>query len=251
MLKLTLIAAAALMATTAANATTIDGVISPGEYANATVTNTPYNPNSDTTLNTFSNGSENVAQTIYFQDDPNGLGFDFAVKTDPAGAGHDNADASLGEQFTNSYFGNATDGALLAFEEGNQTVYDLNTGVGYNYGSTLGIQYADVAGTSYANGGDPSTSEFYVPFASYNAILTHFGLPTVAPGDEIQARDLQAFGYGGNNAGGGNRFGSVEVPSVSAAPEPGTWALMFAGVAMIGGMLRLGRKRQVGSLSVA
>ena len=39
--------------------------------------------------------------------------------------------------------------------------------------------------------------------------------------------------------------------AVSAAPEPGTWALMFGGLAMIGGMLRLGRKRQVGSLSVA
>ncbi len=44
---------------------------------------------------------------------------------------------------------------------------------------------------------------------------------------------------------------SSAIGSVSAAPEPGTWALMFAGVAMIGGMLRLGRKRGAGSLSVA
>jgi len=39
--------------------------------------------------------------------------------------------------------------------------------------------------------------------------------------------------------------------AVSAAPEPSIWMLMIAGVAMIGGALRLGRKRGVGSLSVA
>ena len=33
-------------------------------------------------------------------------------------------------------------------------------------------------------------------------------------------------------------------PPVSAAPEPSTWVLMFAGVAMLGAMLRFGRRRQ-------
>jgi len=31
--------------------------------------------------------------------------------------------------------------------------------------------------------------------------------------------------------------------TVSAAPEPATWALMFGGVAMAGGALRLSRKK--------
>ncbi len=31
---------------------------------------------------------------------------------------------------------------------------------------------------------------------------------------------------------------------VSAAPEPGTWALMFGGIAMIGGMLRVAKARR-------
>lgn len=38
-------------------------------------------------------------------------------------------------------------------------------------------------------------------------------------------------------------------PPVSAAPEPGTWALMFAGVALLGAMLRFGRRRQGAALA--
>ena len=36
---------------------------------------------------------------------------------------------------------------------------------------------------------------------------------------------------------------SITIGAVSAAPEPATWLLLFAGVAMIGGMLRSGRRR--------
>ena len=45
---------------------------------------------------------------------------------------------------------------------------------------------------------------------------------------------------------GFNVTGSVTapLPPVSAAPEPSSWLLMMASVAMIGGMLRLGRRRQ-------
>ncbi len=39
--------------------------------------------------------------------------------------------------------------------------------------------------------------------------------------------------------------------AISAAPEPSIWMLMIAGVAMIGGALRLGRRRGAGLLSVA
>lgn len=38
------------------------------------------------------------------------------------------------------------------------------------------------------------------------------------------------------------------ISAVSAAPEPETWALMFAGVAMLGIMLRFGRRRQGAAL---
>ena len=42
----------------------------------------------------------------------------------------------------------------------------------------------------------------------------------------------------------------VVTVTVSAAPEPSTWALMIAGVATVGGMLRFGRRRS-GALAVA
>ena len=35
----------------------------------------------------------------------------------------------------------------------------------------------------------------------------------------------------------------------SAVPEPSTWALMIAGVAMLGGMLRFGRGRRLGAVA--
>jgi hypothetical protein len=254
---LALIAGASLllMASASQGATAIDGVITPGEYTNAIVTNTPYNPNSDTTLASFSNGNELVAETTYFQNDPNGQGFDFAVQTDPR-QGQDNADASVGLQFTNVYFGNETTGAVVVFELGNHDAVNLVTNQKYVYdSSTLGIEYADVAGTSYANGGDPSTSETYIPYAAYNNVLTNLGINTVGAGNPIEVRDLQAFSYGGNNAGGGSRFGTLIVPAVSAVPEPGVWIMMLGGFATLGAMLRIGhayrREQEVVDIATA
>ena len=232
--------AVALFSATGALAVTIDGVISPGEYDHAIVTNTPYNPASDTTLGSFSNGNELVAETTYFQNDPNGQGFDFAVQTDPS-QGHDNADPSVGDQFTNVYFGNSTKGAQVVFELGNHDAFNLDTNQKYTYSdAVLGIVYKDKAGTTYANGGAGSVSEVYIPYAAYNNVLTTLGIAAVAPGDPIQVRDLQSFSYGGNNAGGGARFGTI---NVAAVPEPTAWVLMLLGVGGIGVAARTRARR--------
>jgi hypothetical protein len=60
------------------------------------------------------------------------------------------------------------------------------------------------------------------------------------------------------NEGVGNEFYGVdnvvvtgESNPVSSAPEPSIWLLMIAGVAMVGGALRLGRKQGARSLSIA
>jgi hypothetical protein len=244
-------ASALLMASSAYASTNIDGVISPGEYKNAIVTNTPYAPGADTSLNTFGNGNENVAETTYLQNDPNGLGFDFAVQTDPAGLGKDNADASLGDQFTNVYFGNPTDGAEVVFELGNDRAYNVNTGQEADYLLADGIHYADTPGTTYANGGMGSVSEAYFSYAGYDTVLTELGITPVAPGGIVQVRDLQAFSYAGNNAGGA-RFGSINFPSViSAVPEPATWAMMLLGIGMMGMVLRKSRDNKLANATVA
>ncbi len=246
-----LASASVLAAFSSAQASTIDGVISPGEYAGATETNTPYNPTADTTLTTFGSGNENVAETIYYQADPNGKGIDVAVKTDPAGMGLDNADASVPDQFTNLYFGDPVEGAYIGLELGNQDAFVPSTGQKFDYSlSKLGIEYADTQGTTYANGGAASVSEAFIPYAAYQALESDLGLPVSQPGDTIQLRDIQAFSYAGNNGfPAGSRFGSVTIPAVSAAPEPSTWALMIAGVGMVGAALRFGRR--VGSPATA
>ena len=41
---------------------------------------------------------------------------------------------------------------------------------------------------------------------------------------------------------------TVGPAAVSAAPEPGVWALMFGGIAMMGAMMRFGRRRSGGAV---
>jgi hypothetical protein len=62
------------------------------------------------------------------------------------------------------------------------------------------------------------------------------------------------FGFNGPSGAYGDNFNTANAPgitlTVSTAPEPAAWALMIAGVGLVGGALRLGR-RQGWSLSAA
>jgi hypothetical protein len=217
--------------------------------AHATTTMTPYDPSAPTNLSSFGDGNELAAQTVTYQADPNGKGLDVIVQVDPAGAGKDQADSSLGLQFTNLYFGDATNGATIGFELGNSDAFVPGVAGDVVYGSTAGITYIDTPGSSYADGGVGSMSQTYIPYTDFTtSALGLAGFTPYQPGDSLQLRDVQAFSYAGNNAGGDPRFGSVTIPSVSAAPEPASWALMLMGVGGLGGALRLRRK---GALAAA
>lgn len=238
-------AALAACAASAAQANTVDGTISPGEYAGATLTHTPYSPGADTSLATFGSGNELVSENIYFGADSTRSGFDIAVQTTPAGAGMDMADQSLGLQFTNLYFGSP--GTNIVFELGNRDAVNVLTGARYDYSNAnLGIQYQDTPGSSYANGGQGSVSEAYIPYAAYEAVAAQLGI-TVGTGSAITLRDVQAFSYAGNNGSpAGSRFGTVVISdaAVAAAPEPGTWALLLGGIGMLGALMRIGKARR-------
>jgi hypothetical protein len=57
-----------------------------------------------------------------------------------------------------------------------------------------------------------------------------------------------ASGFNGPSGYYGDNSGSFSV-AVSAVPEPGVWAMMIMGLALMGSALRLGRKRGVAPLA--
>jgi len=216
--------------------------------AQATVTTTPYNPGAPTDLSQFVDGNELAAQTVTYQADANGKGVDIIVQVDPAGLGNDQADTSLGDQFTNLYFGDATNGATIGFEVGNGDAFVPGVpGSNVYYGASAGITYVDTPGTSYANGGAGSKSVTYIPYADFTTnVLGLSGFTPYAAGDALQLRDLQAFSYAGDNAGGGARYGYV---TLGAVPEPGAWGLMLLGLGGMGLALRSQRRQSAAAIA--
>ena len=86
-----------------------------------------------------------------------------------------------------------------------------------------GIPGSSVAVSPAVTAGDPlsiRTSATLSPGVDY-----YLQVASVIPGGDISQYGVTA-----------------TVAPVSSAPEPGTWALMFAGVAMVGGALRMARR---------
>jgi len=93
--------------------------------------------------------------------------------------------------------------------------------------------YAGITGfsiSSLAEVGYPELGLFYGS-NNVNYIIT---------AGTLNSSDTAITGSIVNEAGG-----AYTITAVSAAPEPGMWALMFAGVAMVGSFLRLSRKQGV------
>jgi hypothetical protein len=224
-----------------AQANTVDGVISPGEYNGAIVTNTPWIPhNTVNDFSTFYNGNELVAQQDYFG--LSGQGIELAVQSLPAALTHDHSFGADGLNFVNAYFGNATTGSVAVFEFENNRAFNLATGKEYDYASSL-IPYAFSPETPYVSGVSQGfVGEASASFAAINQVYAGLGLPTLSAGDPFQLRILQAGSYTPDNAGGAH-FGTLFVPAGAASvPELGTWAMMLAGFGIIGFAMR--RKQQ-------
>jgi hypothetical protein len=119
--------------------------------------------------------------------------------------------------------------------EFNNTIAGYSTAENIFYSTFDGTgAYAGVTGVSFstlAGAGYPELDLFYGS-NNVNYVITS---PTLNSSDTAYTGSIV-------NAAGG-------AYTISAAPEPSMWALMIAGVAMVGSLLRVSRKQ--GALSVA
>jgi hypothetical protein len=142
-------------------------------------------------------------------------------------------------------------GIALGASAANAQVYKYSvTGADPTYTGSFEINVGDVLPVSPIVGGS-YTNAFYDAFAGtgvYSGVdMVSFSpvTGTIALFDDSTPLPY-LFDYSTNPA---PILGSVDVLTVSAAPEPGVWLLMIAGVAMIGSALRFNRKQ--GALAVA
>lgn len=104
----------------------------------------------------------------------------------------------------------------------------------------------DPLNQSFVNHANSSTFANSGSFGNDDIVV--FG---VTVGSSVSIKDVNGFGLGQSSAPFEITAGlPVTPPPVSAAPEPSTWLLMMAGVAMLGGMLRW-NKRERGSIAGA
>ena len=144
-------------------------------------------------------------------------------------------------------FQNATDGVQTAFLQNGGSIYLDVTGL--TVGQTYTFSF-DLSGR--ANYGSNPVSVNYVEGPTDPA----FGLFTPA-GNSWSTYTTAAFTaqysdgtliFAGTNTSGDNDTGldnvRINTVATSAAPEPATWLLMFAGVGLIGATLRLRRRAE-------
>jgi hypothetical protein len=226
MLKRILLGAAMAAATaTAAQAITVDGIVTAGEYAGAITTFIPYDPTSPTDFSSYPPSSELTAYTVYYTADQTNVYV--GLITNPAGAGLDKHNDSLGLVFANLYFDTAPGtGSDIGFEVFNDRSFTPGVNIGTHYGpiSGQGASFAKTVGTTYANGGAPSMIEFAMSWDYFLDDPDNL-FPNVAPGGGLQLRLSQSFGYAPARPVGEPFFGVVTAP----VPEPATWAMLVAG----------------------
>ena len=151
-------------------------------------------------------------------------------------------------------------GAAEGFDSGTSFDYDFTLtsnytfDVNYTYSETDNFYIANYFQLINTAGGPPLLA-FSPPDGTYDTPQTGSASYTLKPGSyefgaTTKLGDFQ-FTLGSSTAAGSHaEHYDFELTPVSPAPEPSAWALMFAGVAMLGMALRFSRRRQ-GALLVA
>lgn len=221
-----------LTLSTAAGAVTVNGVIASGEYAGAITTFVPYQASAVNTSFSTNQGSNTSAYTVFYTSDASNVYI--GLQQNPAGAGNDNFDGSVGVTLANLYFNG------IGFEVFNDRAFRPGgNGSYYNGLLAAGANYARTQAVGYAGGPVPGVIEVSIPWTVFtqNTLGVGEGYAGVAPGGNLQLRISQSFGFSPSlgdfqDTSGVARFGTLQAPS--AVPEPATWAMMLIGFGAVG-----------------
>lgn len=134
---------------------------------------------------------------------------------------------------TNLYDADLHDDNNYLYQEVASSIADLNFMDGFN------LVYPVAPGGEGGEFHDPNLNPANLAFSSFGATFYNLGNFSYAGqgGDTNLSLDLLSLTYDVVSAGGG------PTSFTSSAPEPGTWALLLAGVGMVGSALRFGRRR--------
>ena len=197
----------------------------------------------------ISAGVANAAPVVITFDDVSANGYTY----DPVGVSGATFANNSGIQANGSAWGftAAPSGTQTAFLQTNENQQPGGggaitiTAAGLTSGQLYDLSFFLEGRPNYSTPLPVSVTGFGSYTAASNSVWTK-----VDAGTFTASGTSQSFTFSVPTVTGVDASTGLDSVSISAAPEPGVWALMIAGLAMMGGALRL-RRRQTGAVAAA